>query len=160
MRMSDWSSDVCSSDLGWAWNIPFIRGNYLDVKDGHFDTGWDWGSNTWRHGKNCSGSSDTIITDQGDAVAGNAYWQGKLLHIPGVTSETFLTTPDGEQVTKSNFRISSCLENPDGQQGIVVEGPNGLTYTLNQIKSYYNGKEALKDPIVRTNRKSKRLNSS
>src|SRR3546814_11938205 len=70
--------------------------------------------------------------------------------MPGVTSETVLTTPDGEQVTKSNFRISSCLENPDGQQGIVVAGPNGLTYTFNQIKSYYNGKAALKDPIVRT----------
>src|SRR3546814_4497758 len=70
--------------------------------------------------------------------------------MPGVTSETVLTTPDGEQVTKSNFRISSCLENPDGQQGIVVAGPNGLTYTFNQIKSYYNGKAALTDPIVRT----------
>src|SRR5690606_16789078 len=89
-------------------------------------------------------------TDQGQPVAGNAYWQGKLLHIPGVTSETFLETSAGEQITKSNFRVSGCIENPDGQQGIVVAGPNGLTYTFNQIKSYYNGKPALKDPIVRT----------
>src|SRR3546814_6488724 len=22
MRISDWSSDVCSSDLGWQWRIP------------------------------------------------------------------------------------------------------------------------------------------
>src|SRR5690606_22581100 len=136
---------------GWQWNIPLIRGNYLDVKDGHFDTGWDWGGpDIWRNGKHCTGSAATVITGQGQPVAGNAYWQGKLLHIPGVTSETFLETSAGEQITKSNFRVSGCIENPDGQQGIVVAGPNGLTYTFNQIKSYYNGKPALKDPIVRT----------
>src|SRR5690606_38001933 len=75
---------------GWQWNIPLIRGSYLDVKDGHFDTGWDWGGpDIWRNGKHCTGSAATVITDQGQPVAGNAYWQGKLLHIPGVTSETF-----------------------------------------------------------------------
>src|SRR3546814_12628771 len=24
MRISDWSSDVCSSDLDWGWRIPFL----------------------------------------------------------------------------------------------------------------------------------------
>ena len=155
VELSRWApnDDVDTGGLvapGWKWNLPFIRGNYLDVKTGHSDTGWDWGYNTWRHGKNCSGSADTVINNNGDAIAGNAYWQGKLLHIPGVTSETFLNKANGDQVTKSNFKIVGCIENPDGQQGIVVAGPNGLTYTFNQIKSYYNGKAALKDPIVRT----------
>ncbi|MDG6348791.1 hypothetical protein QAA18_08595 [Luteimonas sp. 8-5] len=135
---------------GWAWNIPFIKGNYLDVKDGHSDTGWDWGLNTWHDGYNCSGDADQAVDAQGEPIAPSAYWSGKLLHIPGVTSETFLTKTDGTQLTKSNFRIASCIINPDGQEGIVVAGPDGLTYTFNQIKSYYNGKPALKDPIVRT----------
>src|SRR3546814_12745615 len=24
MRISDWSSDVCSSDLSWGWRVPFL----------------------------------------------------------------------------------------------------------------------------------------
>ena len=143
---------------GWKWNIPYIRGNYLDVKDGHTSTGWNWGSaDTWRYGKNCTGGADTVIDNAGKPIGSNAYWQGKLLHIPGVTSETFLKTAGGEQVTKSHFKIidSLCINNPADpqgivQQGIVVKGPDGTTYTFNQIKDYYNGKATLKDPIVRT----------
>lgn len=135
---------------GWAWNIPFIKGNLLDVKDGHGDAGWDWGYHSWHQGENCSGGADSVIDNHGELIAPNAYWSGKLLHIPGATSETFLTKSDGSQVTKSNFRITGCINNPDGQQGIVVAGPDGLTYTFNQIKTYYNGKLAYKDPIVRT----------
>jgi YD repeat-containing protein len=69
-----------------------------------------------------------------------------------VTSETFLKTAGGEQVTKSHFKIidSLCINNPADAQGIVVKGPDGTTYTFNQIKDYYNGKATLKDPIVRT----------
>ncbi|MCE3262710.1 MAG: Rhs family protein, partial [Pseudoduganella sp.] len=143
---------------GWKWNIPFIRGNYLDVKDGHSTTGWNWGNEAiiWRNGKNCTGDADSVIDNNGGLVAANAYWQGKLLHIPGVTSETFLVGPNGKQLTKSHFEIIGCVDNnapdPKGiiQQGIVVRGPDGTTYTFNQIKDYYNGKSALKDPIVRT----------
>jgi YD repeat-containing protein len=47
---------------GWKWNIPFIRGNFLDVKDGHTSTGWDWG-NTWRNGSNCTSSADKAINN-------------------------------------------------------------------------------------------------
>lgn len=135
---------------GWTWNIPFIRGNYLDVKDGHGDAGWDWGLNTWHDGYNCSGGGDSATNNRGDPISSSAYWQGKLLHIPGVTSETFLEAAGSLQITKSHFKIVGCINNPGGQQGIVVAGPDGLTYTFNQIKSYYNGKATLKDPIVRT----------
>ncbi|KAF1715330.1 wall associated protein [Pseudoxanthomonas sangjuensis] len=153
VELSRWvpSDDSDTGGPGtWKWNIPFIRGNYLDVKDGHSDTGWDWGYNTWRHGKNCSGSADSVVNNNGDLIAAEAYWNGKLLHIPGVTSETFLVATGGQQVTKSNFKITGCINNASGQEGIVVAGPDGLTYTFNQIKSYYNNKAALKDPIVRT----------
>ncbi len=139
----------------WRWNIPFIRGNYLDVKQGHSDAGWDWGDNTWHDGYNCTGDAHTVWTNSGTSVAPEAYWQGKLLHIPGVTSETFLRTDSGQQVTKSNFRIVDCISNfmekgGGVQQGIVVAGPNGLRYTFNRIKSYYNNKSALKSPVVWT----------
>ncbi len=140
---------------GWTWNIPFIRGNFLGVIPRHSESGWSWGYRTWHDGWNCTGSADTAVHDTGsnnEPVAGNAYWQGKLLHIPGAVSETFLDTAGGEQVTQSNFRISGCIGSGDngGQQGIIVSGPNGLTYTFNQIKSYYNRKAALKDPVVYT----------
>jgi len=153
VELSRWvpSQDMDTGGPGhWKWNLPLIRGNYLDVKSGHSDAGWDWGYNTWRHGKNCSGSADTVINNHGDAITADAYWDGKLLHIPGVTSETFVTNASSQQVTRSNFRIVSCISNPGGQEGIVVAGPDGLTYTFNQIKSYYNGKPALKDPVVYT----------
>ncbi|MBC3766713.1 RHS repeat-associated core domain-containing protein [Neptunicella marina] len=135
---------------GWKWDIPFIKGNYLDLKDGHTDYGWNWGNNTWHDGKNCTGSADSVMDTHSELVAAaNLYWTGKLLHIPDITTETFLTN-GSEQITKSNFKITGCINNPDGQEGIIVAGPNGLTYTFNQIKSYYNGKEAFKDPIIRT----------
>src|SRR5690606_35609774 len=119
---------------GWAWNIPFIRGNYLTLK-GTSDPGWDWGINTWRHGNNCTGSAEDVYDNHGQPVSASSFWQGKLLHIPGVTSETFLDN-SGAQVTKSNFRVVSCITNPDGEEGIVVAGPNGLTYIFNQVKDY------------------------
>lgn len=137
--------------VGWKWNIPFIRGNFLDVRDGHDSTGWNWGNpDTWRYGKNCTGSADSVIDNAGHKILPSAFWQGKLLHIPGVTSETFLTKASGEQVTKSHFKISACIDNPSGQQGIVVKGPDGTIYTFNQVKTYFNGKQTLKGPIIRT----------
>jgi YD repeat-containing protein len=143
---------------GWTWNIPYIRGNLLDVKDGHISVGWNWGNtDTWRYGKNCTGSADIAVDNFAKTIDINSYWQGKLLHIPGVTSETFLKTAGGEQVTKSHFKIidTLCIDNPPDaqgivQQGIVVKGPDGTAYTFNQIKTYYNGKAAPTDPIVRT----------
>lgn len=134
----------------WRWNLPFIRGNYLDVKNGQSDTGWDWGQNTWRDGKNCTGSAATVIDNHGNLIAVRAYWKGKLLHIPGVISETFLDAPDGQQVTKAHFRIIGCVGNASGQEGIVVAGPDGLKYTFNQFKDYYDRKPVLRGPIVQT----------
>src|SRR5690606_34257031 len=131
--------DAPGGPTGWAWNIPFIRGNYLDVKDGHVDTGWDWGPVSWHTGQNCTASAQVVIDNKGEAIGPDAYWQGKLLHIPGATSETFLEKNSGqEQVTKSNFKVIGCVNNANGQEGMVVAGPNGLKYTFNQIKSYYN----------------------
>ncbi|HNP36943.1 MAG TPA: RHS repeat-associated core domain-containing protein [Woeseiaceae bacterium] len=136
---------------GWKWDIPHIKGNYLEMKPGHNATGWDWGTTTWHYGENCTGDSDAVLTADGNLIASNMYWEGKLLHIPDVTSEKFLKTATGTQVTKSNFKVSSCITtNPSGQQGIVVVGPNGLKYTFNQIKSYFNGKDTLKDPNTMT----------
>lgn len=153
VELSRW---IPSQDLdtggptGWQWNLPLIKGNYLDVKPGHNDTGWDWGYNNWHNGENCSGDADSVMDPNDNLISGNMYWEGKLLHIPGVTSEKFLIDTGYHQVTKSNFKITDCIVNANGQEGIVVSGPNGLTYTFNYIKSYFNGKTTLKDPIIMT----------
>ncbi|HEX7061140.1 MAG TPA: hypothetical protein VF200_04170, partial [Woeseiaceae bacterium] len=153
VELSRW---IPSQDLdtggptGWQWNLPLIKGNYLDVKPGHTDTGWDWGYNNWHNGENCSGDADSVMNPDDELIAGNMYWEGKLLHIPGVTSEKFLIDAAYHQVTKSNFKITDCIVNASGQEGIVVSGPNGLTYTFNHIKSYFNGKITLKDPVIMT----------
>ena len=140
---------------GWKWDIPHIKGNYLDMKPGHTDPGWDWGYTTWHNGENCTGDSDAVDVDKDDLIYSNMYWNGKLLHIPGVTSEKFLTVSSsgGDEYTKSNFRNDkdNCItNNPSGQEGFVIDGPNGLTYTFNEIKSYWNEKLTLKDPATWT----------
>lgn len=136
---------------GWAWNIPFIRGNYAAMRPGHSPINWNFGTGGWYTGHNCSGYGTTAQKTNGDLVSTGNFWTGKLLHIPGVTSENFQrdVTTYG-QMTKSNFKITSCTTLPSGQEGIVVSGPNGLTYTFNEVRSYYNGKIALKDPVVWT----------
>ena len=141
----------------WKWNIPFIRGNFLHPQGGIFDPADDWGhTNTWRYGKNCSGTADSVVV-KGVAYTVDMFWQGKLLHIPGVTSESFLRTGTNheEQVTKSHFKVVGCIDNPAvgtdvPQQGIIVQGPDGTQYHFNQIKTYFNNKPTYKAPKVYT----------
>jgi len=142
---------------GWKWNIPFIRGNYLDLYSDPDIPGWNWGgTDTWRAGKNCTGGPATVIHSTVSEYLPGAYWKGKLLHIPGVTSESFLKASTGEELTKSHFRIIGCIDNnpPDSngivQQGIVVKGPDGTTYTFNQIKNYVPGPKTLKEAVAFT----------
>lgn len=149
------------SDTGgpgvFKWNIPFIRGNFLHPQGGVFDPSDDWGhTNTWRYGKNCSGTADSVVV-KGVSYTVDMFWQGKLLHIPGVTSESFLQTGANheEQVTKSHFKIVDCIDNPAvgtdvPQQGIIVQGPDGTRYHFNQIKTYFNNKPTYKAPKVYT----------
>lgn len=149
VELSRWvSNDDANTGgpTGWAWNIPFIRGHYLAGGD----ASWDWGPGMdWHAGNNCTGGAGGVVTGSGDYVGGG-YWQGKHLHIPGVTSEVFLETSAGQQITKSNFKVVSCITNANGQEGFVVQGPNGLTYTFNQVKSYRRGAPALRSPSVYT----------
>jgi RHS repeat-associated protein len=149
---------------GWKWNIPFIRGNFLDVRHGQSDAGYDWGTGAnWRNGRNCDSTAESATYNV--TFEAGTFWQGKLLHIPGVTSESFLTAGEGlnQQVTKSNFRIVKCTTDPvhisvnatdfaanAAQQGIVVLGPDGTKYTFNQIKTYFNGKNTFKAPLIYT----------
>jgi RHS repeat-associated protein len=145
------SSDMdTGGPADWKWDIPFIVGNYLDVKPGHSDTGWDWGTSNWHTGNNCNGSASTVYSPKDEKIAANTYWSGKKLHIPGETSDVFLTSSSGVQITKSNYKISACINNTGGEQGIKVKGPNGLTYTFNKIKKYFNGKATFKNPAVWT----------
>lgn len=129
---------------GWAWNIPFIRGHYLAGGD----ASWDWGPGMdWHAGKNCTGGAGGVVTGTGDYVGGG-YWKGKHLHIPGVTSEIFLNASSGQQITKSNFKVVSCIPIAGGQEGFVVAGPDGFTYTFNQVKDYRVGAPAYRSPSV------------
>jgi RHS repeat-associated protein len=149
---------------GWKWNIPFIRGNFLDVRKDQSDAGYDWGTGAnWRSGRNCDSTAESATYNV--TFDAGTFWQGKLLHIPGVTSESFLTAGDGfdQQVTKSNFRIVKCTNDTVhtsvnvppfardvAQQGIIVLGPDGTRYTFNQVKTYFNGKNTYKAPLIYT----------
>lgn len=79
VELSRW---IPSDDLdtggptGWNWNLPFVKGNYLDVMPGHNDIGWNWGYNNWHTGENCSGDADSVINPDGELIAGNMYWEG------------------------------------------------------------------------------------
>lgn len=74
VELSRW---IPSQDLdtggptGWQWNLPLIKGNYLDVKPGHNDNGWDWGYNNWHNGENCSGDADSVMDPHDNLIAGN-----------------------------------------------------------------------------------------
>ncbi|MFT4928829.1 MAG: hypothetical protein ACI8WB_004949 [Phenylobacterium sp.] len=136
--------------IGWQWDIPVIKASYMDEY-------WhDQASGTpliepggWYSGKNCSESYSPApgVRVVGNPQAHNApaytYWSGKQLHIPGKTTEKFLenTASPGikAQITKSNFYVSSCLPLADGEEGFIVKGPDGTTYTFDQIKTYRNG---------------------
>lgn len=138
---------------GWAWNIPLIQGFYPDeMWQGKSYLGIEFGTGGWRDGFNCTGTVSDSEYIHVDAVQFShdvrhyTYWEGKLLHIPGVTSEKFLETtasqedahPFGpnKQVTKSNFVVTECIDAGDGEEGFVVQGPDGTLYTFDQIKSY------------------------
>jgi RHS repeat-associated protein len=132
--------------VGWSWNIPTVRGYYMQNVTSSGSGIASGGMGGLREGKNCSGFYSTTI-NVGNNLLGIGYgiepfhyWDGKLLHIPGVTSEKFLektsAEPPRNQVTKSNYFIDSCIQNPSGEEGLIVKGPDGTKYTFNQIKKY------------------------
>jgi RHS repeat-associated protein len=141
---------------GWQWDIPVIQGSYLDMDNSFTDPStYDWGFNNWHLGQNCDGDADKVFTSKGDKIDVSTFWQGKLLHIPGATTEKFLKTAEDKQQTKSNFTISECIENAShyggvAHQGIKVISPSGTTYTFDQIKSYYNNAQHYSSPTNRT----------
>ncbi|PKG95671.1 RHS repeat domain-containing protein [Paraglaciecola sp. MB-3u-78] len=49
-------------------------------------------------------------------------------------------TNGANQITKSNYKVTQCITNPNGEEGFKVAGPDGLTYEFNYVKSYSNGK--------------------
>ncbi|WP_448569375.1 hypothetical protein, partial [Thalassotalea ganghwensis] len=136
---------------GWQWNVPMIQGHFLAIRDGHTEPeGWDWGTNNWHYGNNCSGGGDSVIDPQGNKLFPSHYWNGKYLHIPGKTSERFLIDDEQNQRTKSNYKVIECINNANNQEGIIVQGPDGTKYTFNEIQTYENGKFTFKGPVIKT----------
>ena len=134
---------------GWSWNIPTIRVFYMEEVPGDGNGTASAVVGGVADGENCSGTYSPTITvgnrlqATGYGIAPYQYWDGKLLHIPHQTSEKFLikqgVSAPGNQVTKSNFKVQSCISNDSGEEGFVVKGPAGETYTFNQIKIYNSG---------------------
>lgn len=134
----------------WKWDIPFIKGNFLGMKKGHVEYGnWFWGRRSWNAGYNCSGFPETAITNKDVAIAPGYYWDGITLHIPGQATDKIQNSANA-RVTKSNFKIKECISIADGQEGFVVQSPDGLTYTFAESKTYDNGRVFLKDPVIKT----------
>lgn len=140
--------DMMTSDLaGWTWNIPFVRGYYVKH---HGNGGTVTASEPTAGlavGKNCDGSYAGVLNVSnrfdgwGYGLYPSSYWDGKLLHIPGKTSEKFLERSGfqspSHQVTKSNYYVEACIDsNVENEQGMLVRGPDGTKYTFNQIKTY------------------------
>ena len=156
VELSRWipSDDLRTFSLGggWYWDIPVIKANYMDVNP-YINTG---GMGTvmispdgWYGGKNCSQTfSKQVLVSNNESshfVESWFYWEGKQLHIPGKTTEKFLeaneTTPyvSNVQVTKSNYKVIECIQLENNQEGFVVKGPDGTTYTFGKVKAYYTG---------------------
>ncbi len=145
--------DVDTDLSGWSLDLPFIRGFYLKPATGgtHIEAGG------FGDGEMCTGTTTYVSISTGQAsteVHPSQYWDGKLLHIPGETTEKFLravdnitvfnedrteTTPQefwGKQFTKSHHYISECTDIGAGNEGIKVKGPDGKTYTFNFFKDF------------------------
>ncbi|ACR13961.1 Rhs family protein [Teredinibacter turnerae T7901] len=122
---------------GWVWDIPYIRGAVPYTKQPAHYYEWD-NESSWYHGKNCTGSSVQFSYNNKYYYGINHFWQGKYLHIPNTTDDLLLINSAGQQVTKSNYKVVECLQNPNGQEGFVVLSPNGFKYTFNQVRTYYN----------------------
>lgn len=158
VALSRWipSDDLKTFPLGggWYWDIPVIKANYMDINP-HISTGGsgsiDLSQDGWYGGKNCSQtfSQQVFVSNHHFThfVESWFYWEGKQLHIPGKTTEKFLeaneTTPfvSNVQVTKSNYKVIECIQLENNQEGFVVKGPDGTTYTFGKVKSYYTGAE-------------------
>lgn len=150
VELTRWIPDVDNRTNGlltWQWDIPMIRAGYMGVNYAQTNSvvSVAQGTGGWQAGKHCSQSISselvTVIAQQNSyGVESDIYWKGKTLHIPGETTETFLESPlesgPAKQVTKSNYVVSSCISNPDGQEGFVVIGPDGTQYTFNKFVSY------------------------
>lgn len=156
--------DMMTSDLaGWTWNIPFIRGYYIKH---HGNGGTVTASEPTAGlavGKNCDGSYAGVLNVSnrfegwGYGLYPSSYWDGKLLHIPGKTSEKFLERPGfpspSHQVTKSNYYIEACINsNVENEQGMLVRGPDGTKYTFNQIKTYPGEYVGYASPVQKYNK--------
>lgn len=135
----------------WAVDTPYIMGNYTD---GAYSRQAEGG---WHKGKNCTGTVKKIyIGGRQDSyhLSPISYWEGKLLHIPGKTTEKFLTNIakselyTGGQVTKSNYGITSCGTTANGEESIIVKGPDGTTYTFDYVVN--KEKDHLSSDIERT----------
>ncbi len=134
----------------WKWDIPFIRMYYMDRSARASNTS-DSPTGGVYNGYNCTGSYPQ--GQHGYPVGGNwnyiepsAYWDGKLLHIPGGATEKFLNgskvdDPDfhDKQITKSGAYISGCTDAGNGEEGVVVTTSNGNKYFFEQIKKYDSG---------------------
>lgn len=126
---------------GWSWNIPFVKAHYMANYSGigTFRTT----NHGWRAGKNCTGTSDASQFDDvpntnrvSVQLSQNNYWDGILLNIPGKTSEKFLSGSDGSRITKSNYKITACTTANNGEEGMLVKGPDGTIYEFNNVFVY------------------------
>lgn len=137
---------------GWYWDIPVIKANYMGINPHIPSTGSgeiNIAAGGWRSGKNCTETfSPSIVVsnrERSHSVQSWFYWEGKLLHIPGKTTEKFLEAGDATpwtsntQVTKSNYKVIECFAITSNQQGFVVQGPDGTKYTFGKVRSYYTG---------------------
>src|SRR3546814_17824065 len=99
MRISDWSSDVCSSDLGKAESVTVTPDNLSEFT----------GVRKFRHGMG-------DLEDQVGAVTGLAWTEvgGELLTIEAVTAsgkgQVRTTGKLGEVMTASEIGRASCRE--------------------------------------------------
>ena len=143
------------SSVSWSWDIPVVKMNYMgdhtSVHSGAFNGIVDMGTGGVVHGENCSGTVSTRVhvanNDNTHGVPHYTYWEGKELHIPGKTTEKFLEQDQADgsikQVTKSNYVVDRCFTiSGTNQEGMVVKGPDGTSYTFGKVKTYYTGAPA------------------